>query len=564
MSKVAEVPAAQAFFARQPDYTMAGVIAFLQSMDCHHEREVSEWRRERRQLMEKCSSLERQCESHMRVEEDLVERIRMLEFALAQERKENDWQRMMGTMDSLAAHPTEGQAGGKEDKRGSVLKTTSGAATLLKMQSPGAGEDAFGSESARGVPPSWTQHGDDEQGASSAGGAPVLSVDGSMPASDGGRSARAGQWRKYTQLRSHLDAVNCLAWSDTGSLLLSASEDGSLKMWNLKAIKALTKDGTCTADIEPLVTYRGHQGPVLSAAIGAQRGGTSGVGGVSSHGKCYSGGWDGCVRVWDLPSSSHDLYDGVGSSKRQEIACVQAHQDAVWSLCAHHAQKLLFSASADATIAVWSIPDGVGNVEEEELVHMDDLVFPTISSPPLSPTAGHRAIPSCIVPSTTSSNDLFAAYRHSVLVIFDLAACRASNMIALPKESSSPPKPALSRDVQPNSMAVHPVLSLVLLAQEDGHLRCVNTSSGKIVSNIVAHSGGATSVSIDPSGLYATTGGCDGYLRIWDLRQQSLIQESREHGMHFGDSRVLVAHHPRRPLLASAGSDSVVSLFSQS
>jgi len=34
----AQVPPAQAFFARQPEYTMAGVIAYLQSTALHHER----------------------------------------------------------------------------------------------------------------------------------------------------------------------------------------------------------------------------------------------------------------------------------------------------------------------------------------------------------------------------------------------------------------------------------------------------------------------------------------------------------------------------------------------
>ena len=74
---------------------------------------------------------------------------------------------------------------------------------------------------------------------------------------------------------------------------------------------------------------------------------------------------------------------------------MQAHQDAVWSLCAHPSEHLLFSASADATIAVWSLKashaEGSDQEEEEEggpgggreVTHMDDLVFPTVSSPPL-------------------------------------------------------------------------------------------------------------------------------------------------------------------------------------
>jgi WD40 repeat protein len=157
-------------------------------------------------------------------------------------------------------------------------------------------------------------------------------------------------------------------------------------------------------------------------------------------------------------------------------------------------------------------------------------------------------------------------------------------------------------------------------------VRGVNTSSGKVVSQLRAHTGPATSISIDPSGLYAASGGSDGRVCVWDLRQQvcwfnlhptvlplraspvvvdtfcclscrppcpppparilvtcnpfffslpfrshhhaplrqSLVYESRVHGTYFGDAGVLVAHHPTRPFLASAGADSVISLLVQS
>ena len=51
-------------------------------------------------------------------------------------------------------------------------------------------------------------------------------------------------------------------------------------------------------------------------------------------------------------------------------------------------------------------------------------------------------------------------------------------------------------------------------------MRGVNTSSGKVVSQLRAHTGPATSISIDPSGLYAASGGSDGRVCVWDLRQQ--------------------------------------------
>ena len=40
------------------------------------------------------------------------------------------------------------------------------------------------------------------------------------------------------------------------------------QLWNSKAIRSLSKDGTCVADIEPVVTYRGHVGSVLACCLG--------------------------------------------------------------------------------------------------------------------------------------------------------------------------------------------------------------------------------------------------------------------------------------------------------
>ena len=65
-----------------------------------------------------------------------------------------------------------------------------------------------------------------------------------------------------------------------------------------------TKDGTVGADIEPLITYRGHVGEVLCSTTGG--------------GYCFSGGFDGIVRIWNIPKPSEELYACAGT--RQERA----------------------------------------------------------------------------------------------------------------------------------------------------------------------------------------------------------------------------------------------------
>jgi len=51
-------------------------------------------------------------------------------------------------------------------------------------------------------------------------------------------------------------------------------------------------------DVDPIYTYRGHIGPVLSVDI--------------SESVCYTGGLDSTVRSWRIPSKNIELYSKYG------------------------------------------------------------------------------------------------------------------------------------------------------------------------------------------------------------------------------------------------------------
>ena len=57
---------------------------------------------------------------------------------------------------------------------------------------------------------------------------------------------------------------------------------------------------TASLDVEPVYTFRAHQGPVLCLAVN------------SSGESCYSGGADATIRCWNVPSSNIDPYDSFG------------------------------------------------------------------------------------------------------------------------------------------------------------------------------------------------------------------------------------------------------------
>ncbi|RDD39346.1 Striatin-3 [Trichoplax sp. H2] len=97
---------------------------------------------------------------------------------------------------------------------------------------------------------------------------------------------------KYT-LRSHFDCVRSLAFHPYENLLVSASDDQTLKLWNLQQ-KGSKRN--MQPEIEPLYTYRGH---------------------------------------------------------RIEKGSLPGHTDAVWSIAVHPDSEHIISCSADGTCKLW-------------------------------------------------------------------------------------------------------------------------------------------------------------------------------------------------------------------
>ena len=74
-------------------------------------------------------------------------------------------------------------------------------------------------------------------------------------------------WNPRFTVRSQYDGIRSLAFHHSQSALLTASEDGTLKLWNLQ--KAVTAEKNAVLDVEPIHAFRAHRGPVLAGAMAA-------------------------------------------------------------------------------------------------------------------------------------------------------------------------------------------------------------------------------------------------------------------------------------------------------
>ena len=324
---------------------------------------------------------------------------------------------------------------------------------------------------------------------------------------------------KYT-LRSHFDGVRALAFHPVEPVLLTASEDHTLKLWNLQ--KTVPAKKAASLDVEPVYTFRAHIGPVLCLAINA------------TGEQCYSGGIDSTIKCWNIPNSNIDPYDSFDPSVLQET--LTGHTDAVWGLSIHSSKTQLLSNSSDGTVRLWS-PGAKSPLLNTFTADTDDGVPTSVDFV--------RCDPSQMIVSYTSSNTY----------IYDLETTKQilclETKINIDASSSN----------QINRIITHPTLPVTITAHEDRHIRFFDNNTGKMIHSMVAHLDAVTSLAIDPSGLYLLSGSHDCSIRLWNLDSKTCVQEITAHRKKFDESIFDVAFHPSKPYIASAGADALAKVF---
>lgn len=159
-------------------------------------------------------------------------------------------------------------------------------------------------------------------------------------------------------LRHHFDSVRDVKFGGNGELLVSASEDCMVKLWNAKAFKTQAENDFN----EPIYTYRGHTGPLFALATNYAQ--------VPEETIVYSAGSEGVIRIWEFPSESRfpDKYPS-SDGKNHCIGIFSSHKDTVWQLVPHPTEDLLLSVSADASVKMWKTPPASQDMNFDSIEH---------------------------------------------------------------------------------------------------------------------------------------------------------------------------------------------------
>ncbi|VDL71137.1 unnamed protein product [Nippostrongylus brasiliensis] len=422
---------------------------------------------------------------------------------------------------------------------------------------------------------------------------------------DDEESLRAAKWNVKMTLRSHLDSIRAMQFHPVEPVLITAGEDGTAKLWNLDSGKEKSGKSSqiensvnlnvpfnvtrlsalgSTSEIEPVYTFRGHIGPVLCMDLSP----------TGDH--LFTGGNDGVICCWNVPSTTGDPYEAYDPKVLSER--LRGHKDAIWSIAYHSSDNRLVSASSDGTVRLWE----PGNFGEPLLRSIDapsSGLVPTsvdfVSTEPSQLLTAYTCSTAGIIDietgATILSFDFGDGLCHKILYsLFHIFLTFSSKTASLKNVSpgscitrilSHPTMPltitagddrkiryfdnhtgklmhsAVAHVEGISSILSHPTMPLTITAGDDRKIRYFDNHTGKLMHSAVAHVEGISSLAIDPNGLYLLSGSHDGSLRMWNMEKR----EISAHRKKYDASVTCVAFHPSRPLIGSAGADSLAKVY---
>ena len=525
-------------------YTWTGVISFLNEQCKTLEIEHTQWLVEKKQYQERISQLEGDLQASESINKDLLRRVKLLEFSLRQERIKY-------------AKLTGGHHRVNSDVISTILsrndKNTDSAQILPKrrtrahrqllskyLQELGL-EDIFTSD----LPPRQIHHRPSKSYGSNL---QVLVEPPSeleiqpIPKSETLKiniiedKPSKKSWELKTALKSHMDAVRSLHFSQKEGILATASEDCLVKLWDISQYESFNDNFQC----EAYYSLRGHKKAILTM--------TGNV--VGEEQLIYTAGEEGVIRVWELlPPEKMNAFDPAP----EHGYCVgvwESHSECIWDLKHHPVDGLILSAAADGIVKLWKTVDTLTSIENWKNGKSSASLLQNFTFPSADPSKLH--IPTCTSWLTTELNSFVVGYTTPYLTIFDKQTTKPT-IIKFIKENE------VEKVNQINCITTSTTSGMVISGHEDKHLRFFDTNSCICVKDLVGHTDSVSS--LWASGNYLVSGGHDGSLRFWDVRTYQCLQEIPAHRKKYDEGVFCISQHPSLPLMASAGADSLVKLY---
>ncbi|KAG0084500.1 hypothetical protein BGZ93_001201 [Podila epicladia] len=351
----------------------------------------------------------------------------------------------------------------------------------------------------------------------------------------------APRWRHKASLKRHLDTVSSLTFHPVNKSILTGSEDGTMRYWNLEPLLRESRKNV-SAEIEPVHIYRGHTKSITSVAISVDQN------------KCFSSSLDSTVRSWKLVSMDKETYSRA--DRTIPLGSFVGHTDVVWDIrlfpLSISSSQLLASISADGSLKIWDTETRGSPLKSSWGYH--GLLGPRDPSSSTGVVVAPTSVDFC----PTDLKKVVVSYANSVVKLFDIETGQA--ILDFKSNETYDGTPS----TQINKIVCHPTMPVVVSAHEDRYIRFFDLNSGNCSFSMISHLDAVSSLDIDPAGLVLCSGGHDGSVRLWDLASvnRACLQEFPGHRRRGDEGVCAVQYHKSMPkLLATGGADSVAKLW---
>lgn len=251
-------------------------------------------------------------------------------------------------------------------------------------------------------------------------------------------------------LKGHINTVFSVAFSPDGNKIASASSDNTIRVWN-------SKTGKC------LKILKGHINTVLSAAF-------------SPDGMCIiSASDDNTIRIWNAKTG-------------ECIATLKGHDSWLNSAVCSPNGKYIVSASHDHTIRIWDAKTGI--CQDTLTGHTKGVKYAAFSS---------------------DSKQIVSASADSTIRIWDVRTGKCLNTLK-------------GHTFFVNYAIFSPNSKQIVSASSDNTIRIWDVNSGDCKKIIAGHTNSVNTVDFSQNGMFVVSASDDKIIRLWNIHS--------EHNLH--------------------------------